>query len=163
MTTVAWLSAIGGLGLGAMASIIPGFPGSAVALLGLVCFAALTEFVILTPEALVLAAIIAMVGSVGQVAGPALGSRALGGAAGVATGAAIGAALGSLVPIPGFLWVGGLLGAAILGIAATRHSFLAWLRGLIGAAGGCLISAMTDFLAVLLQAGILAIADHQAF
>ena len=162
MTTVAWLSAISGLGLGAMASIIPGFPGSAVALLGLVCFAALTDFLILTPEALVLAAIIAAIGSVGQVAGPALGSRALGGAAGGATGAAIGAALGSLIPVPGFLWAGGVLGAAILGIAATRRSFLGWLRGIIGAAGGCLISALTDFLGVLLQAGILAIADYNA-
>ena len=87
----------------------------------------------------------------------------MGGAAGGATGAAIGAALGSLVPLPGFLWVGGVLGAALLGVVATRRSFVAWLRGIIGAAGGCLISAMTDFLAVLFQAGILAIADHQAF
>ena len=63
MTTVAWVSAIAGLGLGAMASIIPGFPGSAVALLGLVCFAGLTNFTILTPDALILAAIVAGLGS----------------------------------------------------------------------------------------------------
>lgn len=162
MWSVAWIAAITGLGLGAMASLIPGFPGSAVALLGLVCFGALTDFSILTEEALVLATVIAVLGSVGQVAGPAMGSRALGGAAGVATGAAIGAALGSLIPIPGVLWGGGVLGAAILGIAATRRSLLAWARGVIGAAGGCFVSAGIDFLGVLAQAAILAISDFKA-
>jgi uncharacterized protein YqgC (DUF456 family) len=145
-----------------MASLIPGFPGSAVALLGLVCFGALTDFSILTEEALVLATVFAALGSLGQVAGPALSSRAFGGASGAATGAALGASIGSLVPIPGMLWVGGLLGAALFGITLTRHSVITWLRGVIGAAGGCVVSAGIDFVAVLAQAAILAIADFRA-
>ena len=145
-----------------MASLIPGFPGSAVALLGLVCFAGLTDFAILTEEALVLATIFAVLGSVGQVAGPALGSRALGGASGVATGAAVGAAIGSLIPIPGLLWVGGVIGAATLGVLVTRKSVISYLKGIVGAVGGCFVSAGVDFVAVLAQAAILAIADFRA-
>ena len=145
-----------------MASLIPGFPGSAVALLGLVCFGALTDFSILTEEALVLATIIAIIGSVGQVMGPALGSRALGGASGAATGAAVGAAMGALVPIPGALWIGGVIGAIFIGIVASRRELIAWMKGVIGAVGGCAVSVLIDFLAVLAQAGILAIADFRA-
>ena len=60
------------------------------------------------------------------------------------------------------LWGGGVLGAAILGIAATRHSLIAWCRGVVGAAGGCFVAAGIDFVAVLAQAAILAISDYRA-
>jgi len=145
-----------------MASFVPGFPGCAVALLGLVAFAGLTDFALVTEEALVLAALITAAGALGQIAGPALGSRAMGGSAGVATGAAIGAVLGSLIPIPGFAWGGAFIGGAILGFAVTRKGFVEWLRGLVGVAGGCCVSTGADIAAVLAQGAILGIADYLA-
>ena len=162
MWSVAWMCAITGLGLGAMASLVPGFPGSAVALLGLVCFAGLTDFTVLGEEALVLATVIAIFASVGQIAGPAVGSRSMGGTAGVATGAALGAVIGTFIPVPGAAWVCAVLLGAGLGIVATRKSVLSWLRGVVGAAGGCCVSAGIDFLAVLALGGILAISDYMA-
>lgn len=157
--TVAWACALGGLVLGGLAVLVPGFPGCAVALLGLVAFAAITDFQIVTREALVLATMLVGLGAVAQLLGPALGSRALAGSAGAATGAAIGAALGTLVPIPGFAWGAAVVGAIALGGALSYEGVIAWIRGVIGAAAGCLVSAAFDGLGVLAVGAVLAIAD----
>lgn len=157
--TIGWTCALAGLLLGAVAVLVPGFPGCAVALLGLVAFAAITDFAIVTREAVVLATVLVGIGAVVQVLGPALGSRAMAGSAGAATGAAVGAALGSLVPVPGFAWGAAVLGAALLGGALSYRGVLAWIRGVVGAAGGCLVAAAVDGLAVLSVGAVLAVAD----
>ncbi|MFK7929633.1 MAG: DUF456 family protein [Myxococcota bacterium] len=157
--SIGWICAIAGLGLGGFAVLIPGFPGCAVALLGLVAFAAITDFAIVTSDALLLAALLVAVGSASQILGPALGSRALAGSAGAATGAAIGAVLGTLVPVPGFALGCGVLGAILLGWTLSTRGVLAWIRGIVGAAGGCLVSAAIDGATVLSMGAILAIAD----
>ena len=160
--SVAWACAIGGIGLGGLAVLVPGFPGCAVALLGLVAFAGLTDFAIVTQEALILAAGFTLVGALAQLAGPALASRAMAGTAGAATGAAIGAALGTLVPVPGFAWGSAIVGALVLGVAGGWKGVAAWIRGVIGAAGGCCVSAAADGLAVVACGGVLGVADYLA-
>jgi len=157
--TIAWLCASAGLVLGLGAVFVPGFPGSAVALLGLVAFAGLTGFEIVTREALVLATVIAAAGALGQVLGPALSSRALAGSAGAATGAAVGAALGTLVPIPGVAWGAALVGAILLGGSLSWKGVREWLRGVVGAAGGCCLSGVIDGVAVLGVGAVLGLAD----
>lgn len=157
---LAWTCAIGGIGLGGIAVLFPGFPGCAVALLGLVAFAGLTDFAVVTHEALVLAAGLVAVAAIVQLAGPALGSRALSGTAGAATGAALGAALGTLVPVPGFAWGLAIVGAVALGYATGWKGFARWVRGVIGAAGGCCLSAAADALGVLACGAVLGLADY---
>ena len=156
---IAWTCATGGLLLGLGAVFVPGFPGCAVALLGLVAFAGLTGFEVVTREALVLATVLAGAGAIAQVLGPALASRALAGSAGAATGAALGAAVGTLVPVPGVGWGLAVLGAVVLGGALSWKGVLEWLRGVVGAAGGCCLSATVDGIAVLSVGAVLAVAD----
>jgi uncharacterized protein YqgC (DUF456 family) len=156
---LAWACGLGGVVLGGAAVLVPGFPGCAVAFLGLVAFAGLTDFAIVTREALILAGGITLVGAVAQLAGPALASRALAGTAGAATGAVIGACVGVVIPVPGLGYGLAVLGAAIGGATASRRHVIAWLRGTVGAAGGCCVAAAVDALAVLGCAAVLAIAD----
>jgi uncharacterized protein YqgC (DUF456 family) len=160
--SVAWACALGGLALGGLGVLVPGFPGCAVALLGLVAFAGLTDFAVVTHEALVLAAGFTLAGAAAQLAGPALASRAMAGTAGAATGAALGAALGTLVPVPGFAYGAAVLGALVLGVAGGWKGVAAWLRGVVGAAGGCCVSAAADGLAVLACGAVLGVADYLA-
>ena len=54
---------------------------------------------------------------------------------------------------------GGNMGAALLGGALSYRGILAWIRGIVGAATGCLVAASFDALAVLGVGAILAIAD----
>lgn len=159
MAALAWSCALAGLALGGIAAWVPGFPGCAVALLGLVAFAALTDFQILTDSALLLAALITAVGALGQLTSPVATSRALSGSAGAATGAALGAALGALVPVPGVSLLSALAGAALLGLLWSRGELRAWLRGVTGAAGGCVLSVAIDALAVLALGALLGFAD----
>jgi len=162
MEVLAWSCAIGGLVLGGVSAFVPGFPGSAVALLGLLAFAGLTDFSIVTSEALILATLIALAGALGQIAAPAVSSRAAGGTAGVATGAALGAALGALIPLPGASWGAGILGGLLLGIVGSREGFLKTIRGMIGTAGGCVVAVAVDLVSVLGIAAVLAVADFMA-
>jgi uncharacterized protein YqgC (DUF456 family) len=157
--TAAWISAIGGIVLGGLAAFIPGFPGSAIALVGLVAFAALTDFAIVPPQALVVAALIASAGAVAQVLSPMVASRVAGGTAGAATGAAVGAVFGLLIPFPGVTFVTALMGSLAGGILGSREGVLRSLRGVVGTAGGCAIAVLADLLAVLGVAAVLAIAD----
>ncbi len=157
-TLVAWSSAVGGLALGLVLVPVPGVPGSAVALLGLVAFAGLTDYAIVDRTALALAAGIAAVGVLGQVLSAPVGARALGGSAGAATGAALGAAVGALVPLPGVLFIGGIVGAvggAFLGAGTLGQR----LRGAIGSASGCFVAAGWDLVGVLGVGAVLALAD----
>ena len=94
--TLAWVCGIGGLVLGMLAALIPGFPGCAVALLGLVAFAGMHPGHSVTPEALLLGVVVTLAGALSQLAAPVVTSRAAGGAAGVATGAAVVGWLGAL-------------------------------------------------------------------
>ena len=160
--TLAWAVALGGIGLGGMAALIPGFPGAAVALLGVVAFAAITDWQIVNGPALLLCGLVALASAVAQVAAPAVTSRALGGTAGAATGAALGAMIGAFVPIPGAPLFGGILGSIALGALGAREGVLKSLRGVIGAAGGCAWAVAVDLLAVLAIASILAIAAFRA-
>lgn len=162
MEVLAWTAALGGLGLGAVAAFVPGFPGCAVALLGLVAFAALTDFRVVGPDALALGALITVVGALGQVVAPVATGRAAGGTAGVASGATLGAVLGALVPLPGASFVGAVAGAAALGWWWSRGAFVAWVRGLVGTAGGCLYGVVLDLLAVLAIGAVLGLADFLA-
>jgi uncharacterized protein YqgC (DUF456 family) len=163
MEVLAWLCAMGGLLLGGVSAFIPGFPGSAVALLGLVAFAGLTDFTVVTSEALVLATVIALGGALGQIVAPVVSSRAAGGTAGVATGAALGAALGALIPLPGASWGVAIVGATLLGIVGSREGFLKTIRGIVGTAGGgCAVAVLADLVSVLGIAAVLAVADFLA-
>ena len=159
METLAWACGLGGVVLGGAAVFVPGFPGAAVAFLGVVAFSALTDFAIVPREGVVLAGGLALVAAVAQLLGPALASRALAGTAGAATGALVGAALGLLVPVAGVGYGLAVLGAMIGGAVASREGVVAWLRGVSGAAGGCCLAAAVDALAVLGCAAILAIGD----
>ena len=155
----AWSCALAGLLLGGVASLIPGFPGCAVALLGLVAFAGLTDFLVVGPEALALATLLTVAGTAGQIAAPVAAGRALGGSAGAATGAALGTILGAFVPLPGVGWILAILGAATLGLVASRRALWAWARGVLGTTGGCAVAMMADATAVLGVGAVLAIAD----
>jgi uncharacterized protein YqgC (DUF456 family) len=159
MDALAWVAAIGGILLGGVATVVPGFPGCAVALLGLVAFAGLTDFAVVDGPALLVAAGITVVGAVGQLTGPVVASRAAGGSAGAATGAAVGAAVGALVPMPGVSWALAVVGAATLGLVASRGAFVGWVRGLVGTAGGCAVGFAADALAVFGIAAVLGFAD----
>ena len=162
MEILAWGCAVVGLVLGCGGALVPGFPGCAVALLGVVAFAGLTGFEIVTPPALVVAALVTAAGAIGQLSGPVVSSRAFGGSAGAATGAAIGAAFCSLIPLPGVAWGGALVGALTLGLLASRREVVGWLRGVLGTAGGCLVSIGIDLLAVLGVAAVLGVSDFLA-
>jgi uncharacterized protein YqgC (DUF456 family) len=156
--TLAWVAGIGGLVLGGIAALVPGFPGSAVALLGLVAFAGLTDFQVLGREGLVLATLIALAGALAQILSPAIASRAAGGTAGAATGAALGAVVGTFVPIPGASLVAAVIGAVILGAIGFREGVIKAIRGVFGAAGGCFLAVAVDFVAVLGLGAVLALA-----
>ena len=130
-----------------------------MALLGLVAFAALTGFEIVTREALVLATLIAGAGAVGQLLAPMVGSRLLGGTAGAATGAALGAAIGAIFPIPGMGWLLALVGALVLGLITQSRTWVQKFRGAIGVFSGCLVSLAADLVAVFSIGAILAISD----
>jgi len=162
MTDLAWLVAIAGLLLGGFGALVPGFPGSAVALLGLVSFAAITDFTVLGPEALLLATLVAVAGVITQLLSPVISARAAGGTAGVATGAALGALLGAFVPFPGAPLALGWVGAILLGLLGIREGVVATLRGWFGATSGCLVAIGADLVAVLAQAAILAVASYLA-
>jgi len=159
---LAWACALTGIVLGGAAVLVPGFPGCAVAFLGLAAFAGLTDFAIVTREALVLAGGVTVVGALGQLAGPALASRALSGSAGAATGAVIGACVGLFIPVPGIGYGLAVLGAALGGLVGVDRRVLAWLKGVVGAAGGCCVAAAIDGLAVLGCAAVLAMSDFIA-
>lgn len=159
MEALAWTCAIGGLLLGGIASLVPGLPGCAVALLGLVAFAGITGFEVIDPPALLVASAIAVAGALGKLTGPVLAARAAGGSAGAATGAAIGAMIGALVPVPGVSWALAVLGAVTLGLLASRGAFVAWVRGVIGTTGGCLVGLAADAIAVLGIGAVLGFAD----
>ena len=77
--TLAWVCAGVGFGFGAALSVVPGFPGCVVALAGVFGFAWLTDFTVLPPSGLWLAAGLTALGAVGQLVGPVLGTKALGG------------------------------------------------------------------------------------
>lgn len=162
MEFAAWSCALAGMVLGGMLAPVPGFPGCAVAYLGLVAFAGLTDFHPLPVEGLWIGLAVVIVASLAQLMAPAVTSRATGGAAGAATGAAIGAALGVVVPMPGAAWVGSLLGALMGGVALSRKGLVDWLRGVFGAAGGCVTGAVIDGLAILGLGALLGIADFAA-
>ncbi len=155
--TLGYLVVSAAIVLGGIAAFVPGFPGSAVALIGLVAFAGLTDFAIVDEYALLVGALICLGSTVAQIASPAVASRAAGGTAGAASGAAIGAVLGSLIPFPGAAFGGGLLGAALLGLAFSREGVVNALRGIVGAAGGCALAIAVDLLAVLGMGAILAV------
>lgn len=160
-STAAWACALGGIGLGALVALVPGLPGGAVALLGLVAFAAMSDFVVVPESALVVAALVALAGWAGQILAPVSASRAVGGSAGAATGAAVGAALGSVVPLPFVAWGGAVIGALTLGLIGSRRKLLGWLRGVMGTTSGCGLSIAADLLAVLGVAAVLAVCDAQ--
>lgn len=159
---LAWACAWVGIALGGAAILVPGFPGCVVAFLGLAAFAGITDFAIITREGLVLAGGLTVVGALGQLAGPALASRALSGSAGAATGAVIGACLGLFVPVPGVGYGLALAGAALGGVVGSDRRVVAWLKGVVGAAGGCCVAAAVDGLGVLGCAAVLAISDFVA-
>lgn len=148
--------------MGAFGALVPGFPGSAVALLGLVAYAGLTNFEVVTREALVLAAVFALGGVLGQLVAPVLGSRALGGSAGAATGAALGAVVGVFLPLPMASALLAVLGAIVVGVITSRRAFLAWIRGVVGASTGCLGAVAADLVAVFAIGAILGVADFMS-
>jgi len=156
---LAWVTALSGFALGGLLSVVPGFPGCAVSLLGVVAFAGLTDFEVLPREALPLAAGVTLVGALAQVAAPAITSRALGGAAGSATGAALGACLGVMAPVPGLGWLLALVGAIVGGVVGHREGWRAWLRGWVGSAAGCATGTVIDLLATMGLGALLALAD----
>jgi uncharacterized protein YqgC (DUF456 family) len=156
--TMAWLCVMAGLGLGLAIVPIPGLPGSAVALLGLVAFAALTDFSPVGHGALVVGAMVAGAGTVGQIVGAPIASRALGGSAGAATGAAAGALTGVFLPVPGATWVVAGLGA-LVGALVGGGTWRSRAKGVVGAAGGCLVSSAWDLLGVLGVGAVLAVSD----
>ncbi|HHO53158.1 MAG TPA: DUF456 family protein [Deltaproteobacteria bacterium] len=158
-TILAWCCAVVGLALGALGALVPGFPGCAVALLGLVAFAAITGFSIVTQPALIVACGLTVAGMVGQIVAPISAGRALGGSAGAATGAALGALLGALIPLPGVSWLAAIVGACTLGLIASRGQLWGWIRGVIGTSGGCLVAVAADLLAVMGNAAVLALCD----
>ena len=159
MEVLAWSAALGGIGLGAVSAFVPGFPGCAVALLGLVAFAALTQFTIVGPGALSCAALVTVIGALGQVAAPVASGRAAGGTAGVASGATLGAVVGAFVPLPGAAWLGAVAGAAVFGFLWSRGAFTRWVRGVVGVGGGCLYGVALDLVAVLGVGAVLGLAD----
>jgi uncharacterized protein YqgC (DUF456 family) len=159
MEIAAWTCALGGMVLGGLLAPVPGFPGCAVAYLGLVAFAGLTDFRTLPVEALWIGLAGVVVATLVQLVAPAVTSRAAGGAAGAATGAALGATVGLLVPLPGAAWGASLLGAAVGGFALSRRGLVDLIRGLLGTAGGCLTGAVVDAVAILGLATLLAIGD----
>ncbi len=142
--------------------MVPGFPGCAIALLGLVAFAGLTDFEVVGPSGLALAAGVVAVAAAAQLASPVTGNRAVEGSAGTATGAALGAALGALVPVPGASLTFAVLGALAVGILTVRSGFRDTVRGVLGTAGGCLAGAGVDFAATVAVGAILAVADFSA-
>jgi len=162
MEIAAWTCALGGMVLGGLLAPVPGFPGCAVAYLGLVAFAGLTDFRTLPVEALWIGLAFVVVATLVQLVAPAVTSRAAGGAAGAASGAAVGATLGLLVPLPGAAWGASLLGAAVGGFALSRQGLVEFLRGLVGTAGGCLTGAVVDAVAILGLATLLALGDLAA-
>jgi uncharacterized protein YqgC (DUF456 family) len=162
MELLAWTCAGAGFVLGGIGALVPGFPGSAVALLGLVAFAGLTDMRTVGPGALVLATLVVVAGSVGQLAGPVAGGRAAGGAAGAATGAALGAAAGAFVPLPGAAWVTAVLGATLVGFLGSRGELVGWVRGVVGTTAGCFVGVAADLVAVLGVAAVLGFADFLA-
>jgi uncharacterized protein YqgC (DUF456 family) len=156
-TTLGYIVASAAFVLGGVAAFIPGFPGSAVALIGLVAFAGLTDFAVVNEYALLVGALVCIGSTLAQIASPAVASRAAGGTAGAASGAALGATIGALVPLPGAPFGLGLAGAVLLGLVFSREGVVRALRGMIGAASGCAVAVAVDLLAVLVIAGILAI------
>ena len=155
----AWTCAVAGLLLGSLAVPIPGFPGCAVGLLGIVAYAALTDFAVVSPPALMVGVLFVVAGTVGQLVAPVGAGRALGGSAGAASGAAIGAATGSLIPLPGAAWAVAVAGALTLGLIASRRELWGWVRGVLGTASGCLLAVAADGLALLGVASVLAVSD----
>lgn len=126
-----------------------------MALLGLVAFSALTDFSLLPPGALALAAAVSLLALAGQASAPIWGHRALRGSAATASAAALGAAIGFLVPIPGFSFVLAISGAVLTALFWRPWQVRANLRGVAGTAGGCLVAIAADGIAVVAQGGIL--------
>lgn len=162
MEIAAWSCALGGMVLGGLLAPVPGFPGCAVAYLGVVAYAGLTDFRTLPVPALWIGLALVVVATLAQLVAPAVTSRATGGAAGAATGAALGATVGLIAPVPVVAWVASLLGALVGGFALSRRGFVDLLRGLVGTAGGCVTGAVVDGVAILGLASLVAIGDLAA-
>ena len=157
--SLAWGCVIAGFVLGSVGVCVPGFPGSAVGLLGLAAFAGLTEFEVVPRPALLVAALCVVAGSLGQLLGPVAAGRAFGGSAGAATGAVVGVGLGSLVPVPGAAWLGAVVGASTLGLLGSRRELGAWVRGVVGTSSGCMVGMAADGVALLAVGAVFAICE----
>ncbi|MFT7520461.1 MAG: hypothetical protein ACI9MC_002607 [Kiritimatiellia bacterium] len=53
-----------------------------------------------------------------------------------------------------------MVGALLLGAVLSREGVVSWMRGVLGATGGCCVSALADLVAVLALGGLLAVADY---
>jgi uncharacterized protein YqgC (DUF456 family) len=159
---LAWGAATSGLLLGAALTLVPGFPGCTVALLGLLAFAGLTDFATVSAPVLTLAGIFTAIGAGGQLAGPALTSRAVGGASGAATGAVLGALLGVMIPVPGAIYGMAVVGSVVVGLLGYRQGLLRVVKGVGGASIGCCASTLIDAAAVLGIGALLAVTDTLA-
>lgn len=148
--------------LGGLLAPVPGFPGCAVAYLGVVAYAGLTDFRTLPIPALWIGLALVVVATLAQLVAPAVTSRATGGAAGAATGAALGATVGLIAPVPAVAWVASLAGALVGGFALSRRGIVDLVRGMVGTAGGCVTGAVIDGVAILALASLVAIGDLAA-
>ena len=149
--------------LALLAAFVPGFPGTAIALLGVVAYAELDGPGGVGHDAQTVSAMFALAGLVGQLAGPVLSVRAAGGPAGAATGAGLGAIIGALTLFPGAPWLLAVVGALLCAIVGSKGApWLARVRAPVGATAGCLIAILSDLIAVLAIAGVLAVATAGA-
>ena len=160
---MAELCAVTGLVLGVLATVVPGFPGCAIAVLGVAAYAGMTDFAVVTREATVLAGFIGLCGIGAQLAAPVASTRAAGGTAGAASGAALGALTGAMVAMPGVSLVAAVFGALVLGVAGSKGvGVIGRLRGSVGAAGGCMVAMLADLVAVVGVAAVLGAARFSA-
>jgi uncharacterized protein YqgC (DUF456 family) len=150
-----------GLVLGLLGALVPGFPGAAVALSGVAAYAALTGFEVVTEDALLLAALLALAGGFAQGLAPVWGLRLLSRASGAATGAAAGAALGLLSPLPLGAIVLGTLGS-LVGIVVGRGGFASRVAALGGVVGAVTVAVVVDLLAVLGIGAVLGVSQFLA-
>jgi len=159
--TFGWILAIGGLGLGFGLALVPGMPGAVIALLGVASLAALSDWTVVTPEALLLATVLAAISGVVQAMAPAWGIRSVSTATGAATGAVVFGALGLLAPIPLVPMLLAAIGAVLGGIVGGG-SFLSRLWVPLGVVPALGIAVLADVVAVCAIGGVLGLGSFLA-
>ncbi|MBN2808961.1 MAG: DUF456 domain-containing protein [Deltaproteobacteria bacterium] len=132
--------------VGMIGTLIPVLPGSGLIFVGILAYALLTNFQIITVSAVMTLLGLMLVGTIGQFFITSLGAKVMGAGKYGIIGALVGFCLGLfLIPLPGGSLLGAFAGAFLCELAFTLKSQQESLKAGIGAVIGAILSLFFEF------------------